>query len=386
MDAIDSKPTAELMAELQALKARCACLEQVLSQRNQPQQGSAAHFPDNAALENEERLLTLINATPDIICFKDGAGRWLLAIQADLELFELTGMDYQGKKDSDLAHYSQFYREAFLGCEATDEIAWRANSISRGDEVIPRPDGPPKVYDVIKVPLFYPDARRKGLVVLGRDITERKQAEQTLQAWMSRLHALLNSLQVGILFEDEQRQILLVNPVFYRLFGLPDGTDLTGVDCRVAVIQAKQMFREPDLFHQAVETALARHEAVSGLEFQTVDNRVFECDYVPVYGQDGQRGHLWQYRDVTARVQMEQTLRASEVRNRSLLDAVPDLLFVLDHSGTILDYKADSLNDLLLPPEQFLKRQVAEVFSPPLADGFYARSAPGGGERAASIL
>jgi ABC-type amino acid transport substrate-binding protein len=35
--------------------------------------------------ESEERLQTLINASPDIICFKDGEGRWLEANQADLE-------------------------------------------------------------------------------------------------------------------------------------------------------------------------------------------------------------------------------------------------------------------------------------------------------------
>ena len=35
-----------------------------------------------------------------------------------------------------------------------------------------------KVFDVIKVPLFNAAGQRRGLVILGRDITERKQAEE----------------------------------------------------------------------------------------------------------------------------------------------------------------------------------------------------------------
>ncbi|MEH2267214.1 MAG: hypothetical protein V7K68_02075 [Nostoc sp.] len=39
--------------------------------------------------EIEERLQTLINATPDIICLKDGEGKWLLSNQANLSVCRL---------------------------------------------------------------------------------------------------------------------------------------------------------------------------------------------------------------------------------------------------------------------------------------------------------
>ena len=130
---------------------------------------------------SEELLRTLIDAMPDIVCLKDGEGRWLLANRFDLRLFQLEDIDYQGKTDAELATLSPFYRDAFLGCEASDERAWQAGVASRKDEVIPCPDGTPMIFDVIKVPTFHPDGRRKGLIVVGRDITERKQAEQRLQ-------------------------------------------------------------------------------------------------------------------------------------------------------------------------------------------------------------
>ncbi len=129
---------------------------------------------------NEEMLRTLIDAMPDIVCFKDGDGRWLLANHFDLHLFQLDGVDYVGKTDAELAIYSDFYREALSTCQVTDERAWRAATASRQDEEIPRPDGSQLVFDVIKIPTFHADGQRKGLVVVGRDITERKQFEQQL--------------------------------------------------------------------------------------------------------------------------------------------------------------------------------------------------------------
>jgi signal transduction histidine kinase len=44
------------------------------------------------------------------------------------------------------------------------------------------PDGTEKTFDIIKVPTFKADGSRKGLIVVGRDITERKKAERALLA------------------------------------------------------------------------------------------------------------------------------------------------------------------------------------------------------------
>ena len=130
---------------------------------------------EEALKESKERLTTLINAIPDIICFKDGEGRWLEANKADLELFCLENVNYFGKKDSELAKYTHsIYKEAFLTCEKSDEKAWEKGSLYKTEEIIKKPDGEIKIYDIIKVPIFNDDGTRKGLIVVGRDITELK--------------------------------------------------------------------------------------------------------------------------------------------------------------------------------------------------------------------
>jgi PAS domain S-box-containing protein len=131
--------------------------------------------------ESEERLKSFLNVVPDIICYKDGQGRWLLANDADLELFSLTEVDYFGKTDAELANFThEIYKASFLTCMITDEIAWKNKTISHVVEIIPTIDGNERFYDVFKIPSFYPNGKRKGLAVIGRDITEIKRKEDSL--------------------------------------------------------------------------------------------------------------------------------------------------------------------------------------------------------------
>jgi PAS domain S-box-containing protein len=125
------------------------------------------------AEESEQRLITFINSIPDIICYKDHCGRWMLANNADLELFGLNNVDYIGKTDAELAPYTdQIYTEAFKNCMVSDEKAWLNGTITRGTENIPTKAGELRCYDVLKIPVFLANGNRKGLAVIGRDITE----------------------------------------------------------------------------------------------------------------------------------------------------------------------------------------------------------------------
>lgn len=130
--------------------------------------------------EREQELLTLIHAMPDFVSFKDGQGRWLRVNEFGLKLYGLEHVDYKGKTDAELAEYTPHFREALLYCVHSDEETWRAKTVTRADESFPMPNGEMKTFDVIKVPLFYENGKRKGLVVIGRDITQQKVAEQLL--------------------------------------------------------------------------------------------------------------------------------------------------------------------------------------------------------------
>lgn len=225
---------------------------------------------------SEHRLRTLINATPDIICFKDGEGHWLTANQADIELFELTGVDYVGKTDRELAEYSDFYHDAFLACEETDEISWQMGGLSRGVEVISIPAGDDKVYDVIKVPLFKDDGSREGLVVLGRDITQQTEFQNELQRHARQLEivnaistALSTSLELGNLLETILRQVVqVINCDSTAIFLVDDDQNLRVVN---AVGSAEQFIGRTFTLEETLMNKIAKDEKVLMMDDASTD-------------------------------------------------------------------------------------------------------------------
>ncbi|WP_244886950.1 ATP-binding protein [Rossellomorea vietnamensis] len=131
-------------------------------------------------LEEENQLSTLLHSLPDFVCFKDGEGRWLKVNQFGRELYNLEGIDYVGKTDKELGKLVPFFKDAFDYCIDSDEESWKAEQVTRCEEGFYLPNGEFKTFDVIKVPLFHSNQERKGLVIIGRDISQQKIAEEML--------------------------------------------------------------------------------------------------------------------------------------------------------------------------------------------------------------
>jgi two-component system, sporulation sensor kinase E len=173
----------------------------------------------HATKEEEKRLSTLINSMVDFVNFKDGEGRWIQANEFGLKLFELENVDYKGKKDSELAEYSTNFGDALRYCEISDEEAWKAGGIIRVEEVLPQPDGTSKTFDTIKVPLFNDDGSRQGLVIIGRDITQRKNVETLLEESRQQYRSLFEYSPDIVSMLDLNGTITNLNPQFEKITG-----------------------------------------------------------------------------------------------------------------------------------------------------------------------
>jgi PAS domain S-box-containing protein len=71
----------------------------------------------------------------------------------------------------------------------------------------------------------------------------------------------------------------------------------------------------------------------------------------------------------------QEALRQSEERNRAILRAIPDWMFILDADGVFLDYHAKNPEELLLPPHVFLGKTIREVMPPVIANPLAAAMA-----------
>ncbi|HEY4485342.1 MAG TPA: EAL domain-containing protein, partial [Nitrospiria bacterium] len=65
--------------------------------------------------------------------------------------------------------------------------------------------------------------------------------------------------------------------------------------------------------------------------------------------------------DTTERKRAEEELRKSETENRALINAMPDMMFRISRDGTYLDFIASKDAVPLLPPSEFLGKNIREI-------------------------
>ncbi len=155
-----------------------------------------------------------------------------------------------------------------------------------------------------------------------RDISKSKEAIKNLQSITSRLSALISTLNAGILVEDENRYIALINQQFCDMFGIPVAPQyLLGSDCTNSAEQSKSLFKHPEEFITRIDALLIKQEISLNDEIELADGRFFERDYIPVISGGTFLGNLWQYRDITQRKKndkiLEQSKLAAEEANRA---------------------------------------------------------------------
>ena len=151
------------------------------------------------------------------------------------------------------------------------------------------------------------------LTALARDITDRKQAEKELHLTSTRLSTLISSMHTGVMVEDENRKIVLVNEKFCKLFRLESDTkDLTGRDCSYFLQQIYSRINNPEALEKDMNNVLEKKRLHVGQEIVFSDGRVLERDYVPISAGDQFLGHLWQYRDITDKKRYEKKLIKSQ--------------------------------------------------------------------------
>jgi diguanylate cyclase (GGDEF)-like protein/PAS domain S-box-containing protein len=79
--------------------------------------------------------------------------------------------------------------------------------------------------------------------------------------------------------------------------------------------------------------------------------------------------------ELAERKQVEESLRAVEAKQHALLDAIPDMMFILNEEGVFLDYHASNEDFLYVPPESFLGKNIREVLPAPMVEAYLSKLA-----------
>ncbi|MCG2576402.1 CHASE domain-containing protein [Dechloromonas sp. XY25] len=175
--------------------------------------------------DNEERLRTLINTMPDMVCLKDSENRLIEANSVFLRELGLSGVNYRGKNGPELAAAAGLDYARLADIENSDNDVWEQGERLHDELIVRHPDDSERVFEIAKVPLFAPDGRRQALVMVGRDITERVATEKALRAAEHKFRGLVEQSLAGV-YIIQHGLFRYVNPQFARIFGYAAPEDI----------------------------------------------------------------------------------------------------------------------------------------------------------------
>jgi len=281
-----------------------------------------------AALAVERDLLqALMDNIPDTIYFKDTASRFtrinraqvsVLGVAAQEAAIGKSDLDFQ---DSELAR--SFYEEEQRIIDSGEPLINRI-------EFNPTPDGQPRWFSATKVPIKDPNGRVIGIVGVSRDITERKQVEDTLAAERDLLQALMDNIPDLIYFKDTSSRFTRINRAEAKLLGVETPEQAIG--------KTDLDFQDPDLaqsFYEEEQRLVETGEAlINRIEFNPTPDgqpRWFSTTKVPIKDEAGSVISIVGItHDITERKQIEEALRQSEERFRLMAWATQDAVWDWD--------------------------------------------------------
>lgn len=312
--------------------------------------------------EKEYQLKNLIASMPDIVCLKNEKGQWLEANKDCIKFFELDKVSYRGQTSEELWNVSTKLKETFVSCDKTDEGAWQKESLINYEETIINSMGERTVLNITKTPLYDSIGRRKGILVIGRDISNSKKTQQHLYRSEEILRATLNATADGILVVNNERTIIDSNYLFRKMWKIPTSLFETYREKTLLDFVMNQMIN-PEVFKDWVNECYKSKKSDNKL-ISFKDGRVYEVFSEPLINKGIVEGRVWSSKDITLRKRMEKELSESEERYRRLVELSPDAIYMsVDGKNIFSNMTGARLLDVEEPSELIGKPILGFVYS-----------------------
>jgi diguanylate cyclase (GGDEF)-like protein/PAS domain S-box-containing protein len=187
------------------------------------------------------------------------------------------------------------------------------------------------------------DENGKPIKVLGtiQDVTELKNADQSLAQSNSLLKATLQSTSDGILTVDLDGKMGFYNEQYRKMWGFPDHFFDHGDD-KDALDFIKDKMIDPEKFFSKILKLNKQSESETFHVIDLKDGRTIERYSIPQWLDGKIAGHVLSFRDISERKRSEQALIASEAKHKAMIANISDGIAVIDQNG-ILKYKSPNL-------------------------------------------
>ncbi|MBI5890043.1 MAG: PAS domain S-box protein [Nitrosomonadales bacterium] len=307
-------------------------------------------------LENQRvRLRTLVQTIPDLIWLKDPEGVYLSCNPQFERFFGAKEADIVGKTDYDFVDekLADFFRQK-------DREAMAAGKPKLNEEWVTYPDsGQRALLETIKVPMRDESGHLIGVMGIARDITARRQAEESE---IRLRHILDNTLDMIFIFHPGTLRFAYMNRGAVDSIGYSttEWQQMTPPD--IYPLMSEQEFRK------FVAPLIADHNRL--LRFETL-HKTKNGSFVPVevqlqFIQEHEEDGLFVaiVRDITERKRAEEGLQKQKDFMRQVIDTDPNRIMVKDASGNILLANHSAAAAYGMQPRDMVGRNLADIILP----------------------
>jgi len=266
-------------------------------------------------------LRTLMDNLPEVIYFKDEQGRYVVSNAAHRALLgaiheeQVVGhtiFDFYPTPQAAIYHRNDL------------DLIHGSEPIVRHEESLQLLDGRERLYAFTKVQLRQADGRVRGLVCIGRDVTDERAAAQELARERNLLRTLMDHLPAFVFVKDKQGRFLEANRATLASLGAEHIEEVRGrTDRDFLPLDRANAFMEDDRRVMTTGQPLFEHEELH------IDNtgqaRWLATTKVPLRDAHGEiAGIVGICHDITERRTMESELRrardVAEAANRAKSD------------------------------------------------------------------
>jgi PAS domain S-box-containing protein len=262
---------------------------------------------------------------------------------------------------------------------AKQNLNWLFDLVKKG-EVVYFPDFYYNVHELIEeqpdnklwlkmivFPLFDNSGYNFRYVLMVQDITSQKLAEKGLLERNQFISSLLRAIPVAVYYKDKAGKYLGCNEVFAEFTGV-NAEHLKGKTVfELWPSELSKTYHDKDI------------EIMNSGKFQEYEFEVKHKsgEYHPVifakdvyYNSENQiAGIVGAFVDISKLKNTQKKLNSALERNKALLDAIPDLMFLFDNEYRIIDYHPRiNNNELYTEPENFLNKPVDAVLPKDVAN------------------
>jgi diguanylate cyclase (GGDEF)-like protein/PAS domain S-box-containing protein len=331
-----SKTKQVLIQELASLRQRISELERSESERKQVEEELRG---------SEERYRTLIETTRDLIYTTNRKGL-LTYVNTTMERsLGYTHRELEGKSFMEIV-----VPECIDSVKDIFRRAMQGESIPIYEAVLIRKDGTRFSVEFNVVTLYDRDGNPSGRYGIGRDVTERKQAEEALRESEQRLHSIVDGSPIPAFVIGKDHRVIHWNKALEEMSRIKSEEIIGTREQWKAFYNEERPCMADLLVDEAVELVPQWYSG-KYIKSPLIEGAYEATNFFPALGEEGKWlrftaaairdskgmliGAVETLEDITDRKLAEETLRQSEEKYRMMLDNIQDGYYEVDLPGNL---------------------------------------------------